>query len=78
MAPGGMLARCHQDLLELAPQRLPLLIDEVSGSVAEACAPAPGDFPVILEIDSDVSVRGMELDCRRRARSGSSSRSYPD
>ena len=28
VVPGGMLARCHKDLLELAPQRLPLLIDE--------------------------------------------------
>ena len=62
MVPGGMLARCHKDLLELAPQRLPLLIDKVSGSVAEACTPAPGDFPVILEIDGDVLVRGAELD----------------
>lgn len=62
VAPGGMLARCHQDLLELAPQRLPLLIDKVSGSVAEACAPAVGDFPVILEIDDNVLIRGAELD----------------
>ena len=62
VVPGGMLARCHKDLLELAPLRLPLLINEVSGSVAEACAPTPGDFPVILEIDGDVRVCGAELD----------------
>jgi hypothetical protein len=61
VVPGGKLARCHKDLLELIPQRLPLLIDDVSGSVAEMCAPTPGDFPVILEIDNDVSVRGAEL-----------------
>lgn len=63
VVPGGMLARCHKDLLELAPQRLPLLIDEISGSVADMCAPASGDFPVILEIDSDVSVCGIDLNC---------------
>ena len=62
VAPGGMLTRCHQDLLELAPQRLPLLIDNVSRSVADACAPAAGDFPVILEIDDNVLIRGAELD----------------
>jgi hypothetical protein len=62
MAPGGMLARCHKDLLELAPQRLPLLIDKVSGSVAKACAPGAGDFPVILEIDDNVLIGGAELD----------------
>jgi hypothetical protein len=26
------------------------------------CAPTPGDFPVILEIDTDLSVRGLELE----------------
>lgn len=62
VVPAGMLTRCHKDLLELAPGRVPLLIDEVSGSVAKMCAPAPGDFPVILEIGGDVSVRGVELD----------------
>lgn len=62
VVPGGMLTRCHKDLLELAPRRVPLLIDDVSGSVSKMCAPAPGDFPVILEIGGDVSVRGMELD----------------
>jgi hypothetical protein len=62
VVPGGMLARCHKDLLELAPQRLPLLIDGVTGSVAEVCAPTFGDFPVILEIDTDVLVRGVKLD----------------
>jgi hypothetical protein len=62
VAPGGMLARCHQDLLELAPRRLPLLIGNVSGSVADACAPAAGDFPVILEIDDNVLIRGAELE----------------
>jgi hypothetical protein len=62
LVPAGMLARCHKDLLELAPRRLPLLINEVSGSVAEMCAPTPGDFPVILEIDGDVSVHRTALD----------------
>lgn len=62
VAPGGTLARCHKDFLELVPRRLPLLIDKVSGSVAEACATAAGDFPVILEIDDDVLVSGTALD----------------
>lgn len=61
IVPGGMLTRCHKDLLELAPRHVPLLIGNVSESVADTCAPTPRDFPVILEIDGDVLVRGMKL-----------------
>jgi hypothetical protein len=60
--PSAVLTRHRQDLLELAPRRLPLVRGWISRSVAEVCGPMTGDFPVALEIDTDLSVRGEELD----------------
>jgi hypothetical protein len=62
VVPHEALTRYREDLLELAPHRLPLLTGKISVSVAEMCAAAPDDFPVALEVGSDVSVRGEELD----------------
>jgi hypothetical protein len=61
VVPREALTRYREDLLELAPRRLPLLTGRISRSVARMCASAPDDFPVALEVDSDVSVRGEEL-----------------
>lgn len=62
VVPYDALTKHRRDLLELAPRRLPLLADVISRSVSEMCASTTGDFPVALEIDSGVSVRGEELD----------------
>jgi hypothetical protein len=62
VVPCEALAKYREDPLELAPRRLPLITDKISPSVAEMCAALPNDFPVVLEIGSDISVRGDELD----------------
>jgi hypothetical protein len=60
--PREALGRYREDLLGLTPRRLPLLTGGISGSVARMCASGPDEFPVALEVGSDVSVRGEELD----------------
>ena len=59
--PREDLTKYHSDLLELAPRRLPLVADQISRSVTEICTPSAADFPVALEIDSELSVHGQEM-----------------
>ena len=62
MVPCEALGDTREDPLELAPRRLPLITDKISRRRLKMCAALPNDFPVVLEIGSDISVRGDELD----------------
>lgn len=60
--PRENMAKYHSDLLGVTPRRLPLVADQISGSVTEICVSSAADFPVALEIDGELSVQGQELD----------------